>query len=358
MDNHLFPYKWKVADTIFTKDKGKVFSCFSGGGGSTYGYKLAGFDVIGCCEMDKLMFDTYCANHHPRLKFNRQVQGLWKSAFVTEELKNLDILDGSPPCSSFSLAGNREENWGEKKVFREGQKAQVLDTLFFDFIELAKQWQPKVVVAGNVQGILMGKARQYVKRIYEDFDKAGYVVQHFELDAQNMGVPQRRERVFFIALRKDLCSQFNDHVDMFTVKPKIDMRFTEKPFLFGEVRGEKGTVVNSMRGKLMKHAQFGDKTLYDINMRMHQKVSGFNGKIRYDEEICGTIPANERDFRFCDKLMCSDYDYMVCGTFPLDYIFGKADGDMVKYIVGMSVAPVMMAQIATRIWEHWLSKIK
>ena len=51
-----------------------------------------------------------------------------------EDLYNLDILDGSPPCSSFSMAGNREKDWGKTKVFREGQAEQRLDDLFFDYI--------------------------------------------------------------------------------------------------------------------------------------------------------------------------------------------------------------------------------
>ena len=52
MEIHKFPYNWKLAEANFTKDKGKVFSCFACGGGSTMGYKLAGFDVIGCIDID------------------------------------------------------------------------------------------------------------------------------------------------------------------------------------------------------------------------------------------------------------------------------------------------------------------
>lgn len=68
-------------------------------------------------------------------------------------------------------------------MFREGQTAQVLDTLFFDFIALAKALQPKVVIAENVKGLLMGNAIDYVRRIYKDFEDAGYYCQHFLLDA-------------------------------------------------------------------------------------------------------------------------------------------------------------------------------
>lgn len=77
---------------------------------------------------------------------------------LPEELFNLDILDGSPPCSTFSISGDREESWGVEKKFREGQANQVLDRLFFDFIDLAKRLQSKVVVAENVKGILLGDA--------------------------------------------------------------------------------------------------------------------------------------------------------------------------------------------------------
>ena len=64
--NHAFPYRWTLADANFTKDKGKVFSCFACGGGSTMGYKLAGFDVLGCNEIDPKMMEAYKANHNPK----------------------------------------------------------------------------------------------------------------------------------------------------------------------------------------------------------------------------------------------------------------------------------------------------
>lgn len=82
-------------------------------------------------------------------------------------------MDGSPPCSTFSLSGNREKDWGKEKVFREGQTAQVLDTLFFDFIALAKALQPKVVIAENVKVLLMGNASD--EHITDDISQEGYV---------------------------------------------------------------------------------------------------------------------------------------------------------------------------------------
>lgn len=148
------------------------------------GYKLAGFDVIGCNEIDHRMMYAYCQNHNPKFPFLEPIQTFKDRQDLPPELYNLDVLDGSPPCSTFSVAGSREEAWGKMKHFREGQAAQVLDTLFFDFIDLAKKLQPKVVVAENVKGLLLGEAKDYVRRIYEGFEDAGYYCQHWLLDAQ------------------------------------------------------------------------------------------------------------------------------------------------------------------------------
>lgn len=143
MKIHKYDYRWTLSDAVFTKDKGKVFSCFACGGGSTMGYKLAGFDVIGCNEIDHRMMSIYRKNHNPKYHFLEPIQEFKNRADLPEDLYNLDILDGSPPCSTFSVAGSREEAWGKLKHFREGQAEQVLDTLFFDFIDLAERLQPK-----------------------------------------------------------------------------------------------------------------------------------------------------------------------------------------------------------------------
>lgn len=360
MSKHKYPYNWTLKDAIFTKDKGTVFSCFSCGGGSTMGYKLAGFDVIGCNEIDPKMMGAYVANHNPKHPFLESITTFKLRDDLPQELYNLDILDGSPPCSSFSMAGNREKDWGKEKKFREGQQEQILDNLFFDFIDLAKKLQPKVVIAENVKGLLIGAAFDYVRRIYEAFDDAGYYVQHFLLDASKMGVPQRRERVFFIALRKDLAGQFLHEVDMFTTLPKIEMEFNEKEIKFGEYREENGIDdTETERGKLMEFRIKSDKCCSDINERVYGKFSGFNAMIRHDDEVCGTITSGETDRRFYDGKILTENDLKRTGSYPLDYNFcNDTSKSAAKYFIGMSVPPVMTAQVASKVYDQWLSKIK
>ena len=353
---HKFKYNWNLKEAVFTKDKGKVFSCFACGGGSTMGYKLAGFDVIGHNDIDKKMIEVYKENHKPKFSFLESITTFAKRKDFPAELYNLDILDGSPPCSSFSMAGNREKDWGKEKVFREGQAEQVLDTLFFDFIDLAKELRPKVVVAENVKGLLMGEAKAYVRKIYIEFDKAGYYCQHFLLDASKMGVPQRRERVFFICLRKDLAKPFLHYADMFTEIPKIKMVFNEKEIIFDEIIDYKDNLetLSLLDGKLWDKRKPGDTDLSDISLRERNILSRFNAKFLYKNKIANTITAGEQCVLFDKKRNRNKIELLKCGSFPNDYNFLKLK---TEYLIGMSVPPIMTAQIASNIYDQWLSKI-
>ena len=105
-----FPWKWKLEDLKQRPKHGHtVLSCFSCGGGSSMGYKLAGFDVIGNCEIDPDMMKVYKTNHHPRYSFLMDIRDFVKlpDHEIPEELFHLDILDGSPPCSVFSTAWSK-----------------------------------------------------------------------------------------------------------------------------------------------------------------------------------------------------------------------------------------------------------
>lgn len=345
-------YNWTLKDAVFTKDKGKVFSCFACGGGSTMGYKLAGFDVIGHNDIDAKMIEVYKANHNPKYSFHESITTFAKRKDLPKELYELDILDGSPPCSSFSMAGNREKDWGKEKKFREGQEKQVLDTLFFDFIDLAKELQPKVVVAENVKGLLLGNAKEYVRKIYDAFDKAGYYCQHWLLDASKMGVPQRRERVFFICLRKDLANKFLYQKDIFTEVPKLELDFNEKeiPFRIIESFNEvplfdhpapscyEGWKSSKPGESIYKDKKF-DTYKIDPN-KVLKTITASNSKGR-----SGAL--HYKEFRMLTKS-----EVTKAQTFPQDYIC-----DDYYYICGMSVPPLMTAKIAEQIYNQWLSKI-
>lgn len=221
-------WKWTFADYPEKKNGLKVFSCFACGGGSTMGYKLAGCEVLGCCEIDPKMNEVYVKNHNPKYNFLMDIREFNKlpNDGIPEELFNLDILDGSPPCTTFSMAGEREDSWGKKKKFREGQAEQTLDDLSFVFIETVAKLQPKWVIMENVEGLILGEAFTYVRQIYKDFKDIGYQVKHWLCKGEHMGIPQKRHRVFFIAHRYDVDYDPED----------LDMAFNYEPVTYGEIK--------------------------------------------------------------------------------------------------------------------------
>ena len=346
-------YEWELKNTNFEKNKGKVFSCFSCGGGSTMGYKLAGFDVIGCNEIDPRMMEVYIKNHNPKYHYCEPIQEFKNREDLPEELYNLDILDGSPPCSTFSIAGQREKNWGVEKKFREGQQKQVLDTLFFDFIDLAKKLQPKVVIAENVAGLLIKSSMRYVNKIVKDLYDSGYYVRYDLLDAQFMGIPQKRRRVFFTAIRKDLYKGWFE--DFHETMPLLNLEFNEKPIPFKEIR-EEGAPLKNKKGKIYSYwlgREYGDGDLSFGHARVSSDGTkiGFNHNLLYDDKVANTIKSSSHNILFDEFRGMSKKELCLASSFPLDYDFGK---QQVDYIVGMSVPPLMSAKVADRVYNQWL----
>ena len=347
-------YNWTLKEAKFTKDKGKVFSCFACGGGSTMGYKVAGFDVLGCNEIDPKMMEAYVENHKPKYSFLESIETFKLRKDLPKELYNLDILDGSPLCSSFSMAGNRGDDWGKEKKFREGQAEQVLDTLFFDFIDLAKELQPKIVVAENVKGLLLGEARNYVRRILKEFDSAGYYVVYNLLDASKMGIPQRRERVFFTAIRKDLAKNIMRQVDMFSSEPYLELNFKEIEIPFKDIeqpfKEEKG-----------KHIPEGILPFWE-KIKPGRSCADVHPKGHYFQELkldpnraLPTLRAGSNSYyHYETPRRLFDDEIKLGGSYPMDYNFMR---NPVIYLVGMSVPPLMTARLANEIYIQWLSKI-
>jgi len=358
-----FNYRWRLKNAIFTKDKGKVFSCFACGGGSTMGYKLAGWDVIGINEIDKRMADIYMQNHNPKFAFIEGIQSFKNRTDLPQELYELDILDGSPPCSSFSMAGNREKDWGKLKKFNEGQAEQILDTLFFDFIDLAEKLQPKVVVAENVSGILKGNAREYVRKILKAFDAAGYLVQEFELDSSQMEVPQRRERVFFIAVRKDLASKLPMPQGLlFCDFPRLNMKFGRTHIPFKEIRskGLNDAPWTDHDQHIWDKRIIGDRTYASTLQRIENRDSNFNASYVYpDRAVCSVVSSQGSKLTLFDEpRQMNSQELLLAQSFPLDYNFLSDTYSKKKYVLGMSVPPVMMAHLAKRLHSEWIEIFK
>jgi DNA (cytosine-5)-methyltransferase 1 len=349
-NKHLFPYRWNLSDGYPAKgikpNNCNVFGTFICGGGSSMGYKLAGFNHLGGVEIDPPIADIYKTNHNPKHLFNEDIRAFNRRDNLPKELYNLDVLDGSPPCSTFSMAGSREKAWGKKKKFREGQAEQTLDDLVYTYCDTIIKLKPKVFLLENVKGIIIGNAKAYSKAIVAKMTKAGYKVQVFCLNAASMGVPQKRERVFFIGHRNEF------------KLPKLELRFSEESILLDNICQKlKTNNLTDYEKKLYYHKKKSDNSMSSVLKRVEGREGWFSHSLLHLDSVCPTLlsDSTSKNLWFDYPYHLNNHESILIGSYPQDYNFKKINP---CYLIGMSVPPVMTAQIANQIYIQWLSKIK
>jgi DNA (cytosine-5)-methyltransferase 1 len=201
------PYTMKDVLTSAERKLFTVISTFAGGGGSSTGYKLAGGNVLVVNEFVDAAVDTYKENYPDTPVIKDDIKKLTGKDFL--ELAKiskgeLDILDGSPPCSAFSIAGKREKGWDKTKKYSDDKQVENIEDLFFEYIRIANDIQPKIIIGENVAGITMGEAKEYYNRIINEFSNIGYEAVGKVLNSADYGTPQARQRCFFVAIRNDI----------------------------------------------------------------------------------------------------------------------------------------------------------
>jgi len=229
------PYKLQDVYDASSQNKFSVISTFAGGGGSSTGYRLAGGKVLVANEFIKTAQETYEKNYPDTVILPGDIKELSGKDFLDVAgigVGELDILDGSPPCSAFSVAGKLSHNiheeehidlwgnvtvekvsgkhsdgWGQTKNYSDGKTVENIEDLFFEFLRVAEEIKPKVIVAENVKGLTIGEARTYFNKILNTFEKIGYDVCAQVLDSRYYGVPQSRSRVIFIGVREDIAAK-------------------------------------------------------------------------------------------------------------------------------------------------------
>lgn len=178
-------------------NKYKVIELFAGGGGLALGIEKAGFNTIGLVEFDKSASET--------LKLNRptwnvihddiaNISPLDLESYFGIAKGELDLLSGGAPCQAFSYAGKRlglEDTRG---------------TLFYHYAVFLKKLQPKMFLFENVRGLLTHDKGRTHDTILNVFENEGYVIKEKILNAWDYGVPQKRERLIMVGIRKDLAN--------------------------------------------------------------------------------------------------------------------------------------------------------
>lgn len=182
---------------------------FSGCGGSSLGLRMAGWSVPYAIEFIPEAKATYEANSPTTFVDGRDIRKVEASDIFERlgiERGELDLFEGSPPCASFSSAGKRERGWGEEKSYSDSR--QRTDDLFFEWARLLGGLHPRAFVAENVPGMTMGRAlEEYTHRIMTELSALGYWVRAKILNACWYGVPQQRDRLIFVGLRRDVADE-------------------------------------------------------------------------------------------------------------------------------------------------------
>lgn len=189
-----------VADTGYG-----LVSTFSGCGGSCLGFRMAGYRTLWANEFVDAARETYEANHPGVPVSPADIRTITADDILTvagKKAGEVDVLEGSPPCASFSMAGSREKAWGKVKGYSDTE--QRVDDLFFEFIRILDGIRPRVFVAENVSGLVRGVAKGYFKEILRAMRKTGYQVEAQLLDASWLGVAQARKRLIFVGTREDM----------------------------------------------------------------------------------------------------------------------------------------------------------
>jgi DNA (cytosine-5)-methyltransferase 1 len=340
---------WNLSNLASVTKRGvKVMSTFACGGGSSMGYKLAGCDVVAANDIDPEMAWHYRKNVNPPHYFLCPIRTLLDME-LPQEVYKLDILDGSPPCSTFSMAGSREKSWGKKKHFREGQAEQVLSDLFFDYLDVVERLRPKVAIAENVKGMIVGNAKGYTKLVMKRFKEIGYVPQLFLINAADCGVPQRRERVFFCAIRSDLARRSLSLLPQARWITASEATADIQDLTEAE-RKENAPAASDLkwwrltaRGKSYTEAvqrREGRQSLFQ-----HVRLNG--------NDAAPTLSSNHTLFTHWDECRRLTFrEWKRLGSFPDDYV--AKDEKIGKYMVGMSVPPRMTQAVASAVIEQWL----
>ena len=169
----------------------KLVSLFTGAGGLDLGFEKAGFKIVWANEFDRSIWETFELNF-PHIKLD-------KRSIVdvpSQDIPKVDGIIGGPPCQSWSEAGA-----GRGITDSRGK-------LFYEYIRLLKEKQPKFFLAENVSGILHPKHSEAFSNILKKFKSAGYEVSHKLLNANDYDVPQDRLRVIIVGYRKNLKKKF------------------------------------------------------------------------------------------------------------------------------------------------------
>lgn len=192
----------------------KLLSLFSGIGAFEKALENIGIDyeLVNYCEIDKFASKSYSLIHN--VDESKNLQDVTK--IDTSKLpKDIDLITYGFPCQDISIAG-------KQKGFKDHEGNITRSGLFFEALRIIEDTKPKVAIAENVKALTGKKFKSEFKIVLDSLDAAGYNCYWKVLNAKNYGVPQNRERVFIVSIRKDI----DDHQFEFPAPKTLDRKLS------------------------------------------------------------------------------------------------------------------------------------
>jgi len=331
-----------------------VISLFAGCGGSSTGYRLAGGNVLAINEFIEKAWITYKRNYPSVHVFKQDIRELSGNTILSQvglKKYELDILDGSPPCVAFSSSGLKEKGWGKVKSYSD--KEQRVDDLFYEYARILKEIMPKIFIAENVKGLVQGKSAELLgsnqlsifgnhsDTIYHKLSDCGYVVNYKVLNAINFNVPQKRERIFIVGVRKDLNKVITfpkGNNNIITLDKAFDGIINTKDDL-DEVNIERYEVYNHL-------LKMGIGKSFH-NTRLLRKASP--NKSAYTITASYGVLGGRCEHHW-DNRKFTIKELIRISSFPEDYYLGNTYSEKAERI-GRAVPPLLMKEVASHVYN-------
>ena len=377
--------RYTLQDTLDSEKRAlfNVLSTFAGGGGSSTGYRLAGGKILAINEFVEEAQNTYRENYPNTTIVPGDIKKLTGTYLMEQagvKVSELDILDGSPPCSAFSMAGSISHGGGnthadafnKTKQYSDIKGVENVEDLFFEFLRVAEEIKPKVIIGENVEGLTMGEAKEYFHKIQNRFEDIGYLVVANVLNSSYYGVPQARKRTFFIAVREDVAEKVGiNFMTMYQLYPEKNDKQTLLGEAINDVVNEDQEEINLLLEKLSIETAVG-KTLAKMpkdpdkvltGMDYHDKGHHFNLKrcsLRKPSPtitamgnfpgVAGTChPLEDRKFTIKElkRIMSLPEDFKLTGKHQQQ-----------SERIGRMVPPLMMKALAESVYNKVLKPYK
>ncbi len=325
----------------------KVVSLFSGCGGADLGlvggfeyikkqYPPLPYKIIFANDIDRKALNTYCENLS---KKEHEVRCADIIDIKEGEIPQHDLMIGGFPCQSFSTVNPSKDPFDDRA------------NLYKEMIRVLIKHKPKFFIVENVKGFMTLKKGVIFKRVCEEFEKAGYTLNSNLINSANFGIPQRRERVFIVGVRKDLGKRFefpkethsingeDGKLSWVPLKKVIDSLIPEnEKYYFSEkaVQGMKNAKTN------MKRGLWQDLEAPCLTITSHLAKVSLNSR----DPVLLVDVENEKYRRFTPR------EAARIQSFPDDFEFVGSEADAYRQI-GNAIPPVLFWHLSNSLYEQF-----